>query len=88
MKYHYQGQFYSSKLDDQIKWVTDTKIGHIEIEDIRTQLNKPKLEALHGRINRSGLVETTIFTQSVQAPEFIMTIAQYYNLDTRKCTDA
>lgn len=36
MKYHYQGQVYALKLDDQVKWVTDTEIGHIEIEDIRT----------------------------------------------------
>lgn len=88
MKYHYQGQVYSSKLDDQVKWVTDTEIGHIEIQDIRTQLDKPILEALHRRIKISGLVETTIFSQSMQAPEFIMTIVQFYDLDTRKCTDA
>lgn len=36
MKYHYQGQTYASKLEDQIKWVTDTKVDHIELEDIRT----------------------------------------------------
>lgn len=75
-------------MDDQIKWVTYTEIRHIEIEDIKTQLDKPMLEAPLGRIKRSGLVEATIFSQSVQAPEFIMTIAQFYDLDTRKCTDA
>lgn len=47
MNYHYQGQVYVSKLDDQISRVTDKEIGHIEIEDIRTQLDKPSLEALH-----------------------------------------
>lgn len=75
------------KLDDQIRWVTDTEVGHIEIGDIATQLDKPNLDALHQRIKRSGLVEATVFSQSLQAPEFIMTIAPFYNPDTRKCTD-
>lgn len=44
-------------------------------------------DAPYRRIKRSGLVEATIFPQSIQAPEFIMTIAQFYNADTRKCTD-
>lgn len=47
MKYHYQGQVHVSKLEDQIRWVTDTEISHIEIEDIITQLNKPSLEGLY-----------------------------------------
>lgn len=47
MKYRYQGQVHVSKLDDQIRWVTDTEVGHIEIEDIGTQLDKPNLDALH-----------------------------------------
>lgn len=36
MKYHYQGQVYASKLNVQIKWVTDTEVEHIEIKNIRT----------------------------------------------------
>lgn len=89
MKYHYQlGQFYFSKLDDQIKWVINTKVGHVELEDIETQLDKPRLEAPYRRIRRSGMVEATIFPQSIQAPEFIMTVAHFYNADTRKCIDA
>lgn len=87
MKYQYQGQVYVSKLDDQIKWVTDTKVGNIELEDIKTQLDWPRLEAPLRIIKRLGLVEATIFPQSVQVPKFIMTIAQFYDADTRKCTD-
>lgn len=88
MKYHYQGQVHVSKLEDQIRWVTDTEIGHIEIEYIKAQFNKPSREALHQRIKRSSLVETTVFAQSLQAPELIMAIAPFYNPKTRKCTDA
>lgn len=33
-------------------------------------------------------MEATIFPQSVEAPEFIMTITQFYDADTRKCIDA
>lgn len=88
MKYHYQGQVYVSKLDDQIKWVTDTEVGHVELEDIRTQLDKPRLEDPYTRIKRSGLVEATIFPQSVQALKFMMIKAQFCKADTRKCTDA
>lgn len=51
-------------------------------------MNKPRLEATQRRIKRSGLVEATIFPRSVQAPEFIMTIAEFYDPDTRKCPDA
>lgn len=36
MEYQYQGQVYVSNLDDQIKWVTDIKVGHIELENIKT----------------------------------------------------
>lgn len=39
MKYQYQGQVYVSKLDDRIKWDTNIEVGHIEIEDIKTQLD-------------------------------------------------
>lgn len=65
MKYYYQGKVYVSKLDDQIKWVIDTDIEHIEIKDIKTQLDKPRLEAPLRRIKRSGLVEATIFPRLV-----------------------
>lgn len=88
MKYQYQGQVHVSKLDDQIRWITDTEVGHIEIGDIATQLDKLNLDALHRRIKRSGLVEATVFPQSLQAPEFIMTIVPFYNPETRKCMDA
>lgn len=67
MNYHYQGQIYASKLDDQIKWVIDSEVGHIELEDIRRQIDKPRLETSYRRIKRSGLVEATIFPQSIQA---------------------
>lgn len=55
-----------------------TKIRHIEIKDIKTQLEAP-----HRRIKRSGLVEATIFPQSVQGPEFILIIAKFYDPNTR-----
>lgn len=78
---------YLSKLDDHIKWVTDTEIGHIDIEDIKTQVERPRPEAPLKRIKRSGLVEATIFPQSIQAPKFIMIITQFYNSNTSKCID-
>lgn len=37
---------------------------------------------------RSSLVEATVFPQLVQALEFMMAIAPFYNPETRKCTDA
>lgn len=74
-------------MEDHIKWVTDTEVGHIELEDIRSQFEKPRLDAPYRRIKRSGLVEATIFPQSLQAPEFIMTIAQFYDTNTWKCVD-
>lgn len=51
-------------------------------------MDKPSIEALHRRIKRFGLVEATIFPQSLQVLELIMTIATFYNPETRKCIDA
>lgn len=65
----------------------DIKVGHIELEDIRIHLDKPRLDSPYWRIKRSRLVEAKKFPQSVQAPKFIMTIAQFYNADTGKCID-
>lgn len=59
--------------------MTDTEVEHVELEDIATQLDKPRLEDPYRRIKRSGLVEATIFPQSIEAPEFIMTVAHFYN---------
>lgn len=50
-------------------------------------MERPRPEALLRRIKRLGPVEATIFLQSVQALEFIMTVTQFYNADTRKCID-
>lgn len=88
VKYHYQGQVYVSKLYDQIKCITNTEVGHVELEDIGTQLDKPWLEVPYRRIKRSKLIETTIFPQSIEDPKIIMTMEQFYNADTRKCIDA
>lgn len=88
MKYQYQGQTYASKLEDTIQWVTDTEIEHIELEDIEKQLEKPWLSPKYKWIKRSGLVEETVFPQSVQAPEFILQVAHFYNPDTRQCVNA
>lgn len=74
-------------MDDQIKWVTDTKVEHIELDDIITQMDRPRWEPRYRRIKRSGLVEATVFPQFVQAPKFIMMIAQFYNADTRRYID-
>lgn len=63
MKYQYQGQTLASKLEDEVQWVTNTEIGHIELEDIETQLQVETLEAPYRRITRLGLVEATIFPQ-------------------------
>lgn len=87
MKYNYQGQTYASKLDDGIKWVTDIEVGHIEFEDITKQLAHQKLDAPHRRIKRSGLVEATMFPESVQASEFIMIVSQFYDPNTKRCVD-
>lgn len=79
----------ASKLEDEVQWVTDTEIEHIEIEDIKTKLEAKihTLEAPYRRIKRSGLVEATIFPQAMQSPELIMTISKYYQQETRKCVD-
>lgn len=67
MKYQYQGKTLASKFKDEVQWVTDTKIGHIEIEDIKIQLTPAPhtLEVEYRRIKRSGLVEATIFSQAM-----------------------
>lgn len=90
MKYQHQGHTLASKLEDEVQWVTDTEIGHLELEDIKTQLQPEPhaLEAPYRRIIRSGLVEApTIFPQEMQSPELIMTIAKYYHRETRQCVD-
>lgn len=62
----------------------DTNIGHIELEEIRTKVAQPNLEAPYRRIKRFGLVEVTIFPQEIQSPELILAITQHYEKDTRK----
>lgn len=63
-------------------------MGHIELKDIERQLEKSGLDAEHRRIKRSSLVEAAVFPQLVQVPEFIMTVAQFYNPDTKQCVDS
>lgn len=46
------------------------------------------MEAPKRRIKRSGLVEATIFPQSVWALEFIMKTIRFCDPSTRKCTHA
>lgn len=74
-------------MDEKIKWVIDIEVGCIELEDIKTQLDRPRPDTLLRRIKRLGLVEATIFPKLVQALEFIMTVGKFYNVDTRKCLD-
>lgn len=85
MKYQYQGKTLASKLEDEVQWVTNTEVGHIEIEDIKTQLEAEPhtLEASYKRIKRLGMVEATTFPQTMQSPKLIMTIAKYYQQETR-----
>ncbi|XP_059073321.1 uncharacterized protein LOC131874098 [Cryptomeria japonica] len=90
MKYQYEGHNLASKLEDEVQWVTDTEIGHIEFEDIKTQLQREPhaLEAPYKRIKRLGLVEAIVFPQAMQSPKLIMTIAKYYQQEMRQCVDA
>lgn len=87
MKYQYQGQSLISKFGNEVQWVTNTEIGPIEIEDTRKEVAQTNLNAPYRRIKRSRLVEATIFPQAVQSHRLILTIAQHYNKDTRKCRD-
>lgn len=68
MKYQYQGQTLVSKFENEVQWIIDTKIEHIELDAIKQEVDHPNLQVPYRRINRSGLVEATIFPQEIQSP--------------------
>lgn len=87
MKYWYQGQTNACKFENKVQWITNTEIGHIQLEAIKSEVYGENPNSAWRRIRRSGLVESTVFPQAIQTLELILAIAQHYNKDTRKCMD-
>lgn len=87
MNYRYQGQTLVSKFENEIEWVTDTKIGHIELDAIDQEVAQPNLQAPYRIIKRSGFLDPIVSPQVVQYLELMLVIAQHYDKDTRKCRD-
>lgn len=79
MKYRYKGNPVPSKFGSAVMNITDTLVGHIDMEQFVQDAMSPDADPRKKMIANSGLVHMATFPYSMQCPEFILTAAQSYN---------
>lgn len=70
-------------IDTMLPEVLDTKIGHINLQDIRKSLTEGDRSKLSCRIADNGLVDATCLPIAVQCSQLVEKCARGYNPDAR-----
>lgn len=88
IKYKYQGNRTPSKFDFEVSRITDTLVGHMDLDQLIKDTFLEDATPREKIILESRLAHVACFPIVVQCPEFILTVANAYNPTQRQCIDA
>lgn len=87
MKYKFQGEPLNSKVTTDWREISDTNLGHIDIDEFKQRVwIKPTIENAR-KIRSSGLAKVFSFLPTLVAPELVMACKEVYQEDTKRIVD-
>lgn len=84
MKYKAQEYEYAPMITTMILEVHDTKIGHINLQEIKKFFMEGDRSKLSYRVAGSGLIEAACFPIAIQCTDLMIECSKRYNPDARE----